>query len=97
MVEVLDTDVAIAHEDLDLRARDATGGKPYLTVKSGDSLEQRTGKWRDRVQRVDQANHWYDKVVTDKETGEVLRDCHEPLSDHVDRGSARKPPTDGAA
>jgi hypothetical protein len=34
--------------------------------------------------------NWYSKKVVDEETGEVLRQCDEPLSEHQGRGSARR-------
>lgn len=35
---------------------------------------------------------WYDERVTDKATGDVVCDCHERLSEHWGRGSAKEPP-----
>lgn len=31
----------------------------------------------------------YEEVVQDKETGKITRECHEPLSKHIGRGSAK--------
>ena len=83
------SDSGTGHEDLGIKKKRAGTKKPFEEIKSGDSLEHRTGKWRDRIQKVDRDQDWYDKVVTDKESGEIIHECHEPLSEHQGRGSAR--------
>ena len=64
-------------------------GEPYATVKSGDSFWRDEGQWVDFYQSVDHERDWYDKVVTDKTTGQVIREVHEPLSQHIGRGDSR--------
>ena len=39
---------------------------------------------------INRAKNWYKELITDPETGEVVRHCEEPLTDHRDHGSARK-------
>jgi hypothetical protein len=39
---------------------------------------------------IDTTLDQYEEKVTDKETGEIIRYCKEPLSDHHGRGSERK-------
>ena len=86
---VFDMDSALAHEDSALKGQRPGEKEPFLELKAGDSLEHRTGLWRERFQRVDRDNDTYDKVVTDKETGAIIHECHEPLSKHRGRGSAK--------
>lgn len=38
---------------------------------------------------IDRENDWYEEVVTDPETGEVIHRCAERLSEHTGRGSAK--------
>jgi hypothetical protein len=73
------------------KVREPGRKKPRLEIKQSDSLTRSTGRWATLMQRVDRGNDRYDKTVVDQETGEVLRDCHEPLSEHTGRGSARPP------
>src|SRR5688572_4980586 len=68
VVDVYVTDAASLHEDASLKVKRTGGKEPFLELKSGESLEHRTGIWRNRVQRIDRDNDRYDKVVTDQET-----------------------------
>ncbi len=38
---------------------------------------------------IDRENNWYEEVVVDEETGEVVHENSEPLSDHKGHGSAK--------
>jgi hypothetical protein len=56
--------------------------------------------WIERT--IDRIAHEYHERIVDPETGQVVREVHEPLTEHHDRGSARKraskpPSSDGAA
>ena len=43
-----------------------------------------------RVHRtIDRDNNRYVEKVVDLQTGEVLHECDEPLSDHINRGTAK--------
>jgi hypothetical protein len=41
------------------------------------------------MKRVDFGD-WYRETVTDEETGELLRHCEHPLSQHKGHGSAKR-------
>ena len=69
--------------------------------EAGHSVYEQDGRvyWIEReIDRV--ANEYYERIV-DKETGEVVREVHEPLTAHRGHGSARRvrkpPPSEGAA
>ncbi len=97
-VSVFDADSTNLHEDAALKARRQGEKNPYLELKLGESLEYGTGVWRLRLQRVDRDANWYDKVVTDQDTGSPIHECHERLTEHQGRGSAKgKRPPSGAA
>ncbi len=53
----------------------------------------------DKYRRIDRDNDRYDEVVIDPETGEIVYECHEPLSEHWGHGSAKTigqgPPPEG--
>ena len=75
------------------KARDTT-----LNSREGRKVDLVTGAeyYRDGLQwcrverRIDYVGDWYDEVITDEVTGVVVREVHEPLSDHQGRGSAKR-------
>jgi len=77
-------------EALDLKARHGQSGRPFVHVKTGDDLFRKTGKWNKLNRRVDRDKDWYDEKIMDPETGKILHEVHEPLSQRRGRGSARK-------
>ena len=80
------------HSSLGLKHKGAGRGKPFKELKQGDSYSTSRGRWMSLLQIVDRRNNRYRKLVTDPETGDVLRDVDEPLSEHVGRGDARRKP-----
>lgn len=46
----------------------------------------------DKLRRIDRENDRYDEVVADPETGDIIHETHEPLSQHRGHGSARPQP-----
>lgn len=64
--------------------------KAYMELQQGASLHRDTGKWNELVRVIDRRNNWYKEVITDPVTGEVIRKCEEPLSEHTERGSAER-------
>jgi hypothetical protein len=87
----------------DAGVRDLLTGKlknPDLGSRKGRKVDITTGtdyfRRGQRLHRVDRtidyANDCYDETITDEATGDVIRDCHERLSDHQGRGSAKRPP-----
>ena len=75
------------HKDPSLTGKE----KVRLDEIIGEELNQGTERfvqkewWIDR----DHTPPWYYEKITDLETGDVIRFCSEPLSEHVNRGSAR--------
>jgi hypothetical protein len=67
-------------------------GKPFMELKQGDSFSTSRGRWMSLLQIVDRRNNRYRKLVTDPETGEVLRDVDKPLNEHSGHGDARRKP-----
>jgi hypothetical protein len=59
---------------------------------SGDELHKKTRKWFKKERLVDHDNDRYMEKITDPVTGEVVRFCDEPLSQHQGHGSAKKTP-----
>lgn len=77
------------HEKLGMKGRHAGGGKPFIEQIQGADLHRKTGKLMHLSRIIDRENDLYHEVVTDPETGEILHECKEPLSQHVGHGSAK--------
>jgi predicted RNA-binding Zn-ribbon protein involved in translation (DUF1610 family) len=86
------TDTLTLREGFGFKAKRQGRGKPYIEGKSGDDLHRKTGKWMHLVRVIDRARNWYTERIIDPETGTVIRNCEEPLTDHRERGSAKKKP-----
>ena len=56
----------------------------------GDDFNRKLGKFVKLERVIDREKNWYKKRVTDPDTGEVLYECEEPLTDHRGHGSARR-------
>lgn len=74
---------------LRLKVRRASKRKPSIEQIQGDDLQCDTGKWRNLIQVIDREKNLYHKVITDKETGEIIHECKEPLSQHQGHGDAK--------
>lgn len=56
----------------------------------GESQRKTDGKWMDLERFIDKDNDKYKKTIVDPETNKVVYHCEEPLSEHINRGSAKK-------
>lgn len=88
-VEVRATFTLTAHEKL--RAREWFGqkrGKWKRQTEMGDDLHRGTGVWN-KLKRIIDRKHdrYYERIEDDQ--GHVLRECDEPLSQHIGHGSAK--------
>lgn len=50
----------------------------------------RPGAWACVYRNIDREHNTYDEQIVDEETGRVLHECHERLSDHRGHGSAKR-------
>ena len=70
------------------RARHATG-RWFLEHFVGAEFSMGLGRWMHKVRRIDRRGDRYDEVVTAPETGGIVHETHEPLSEHWGHGSAK--------
>jgi hypothetical protein len=85
-------ETARPHESISMQAKDLnlTGKKKVRKkVFVGDDYSHAAEKWRHKVRIVDQDTDSYYEKVTDKETGEVIHYCEEPLTEHQGHGNAK--------
>lgn len=63
--------------------------RPLFEMKDMPSMSTRLGKLMRREQHIDRENDQYHERVSDYETGEVIHEQREPLSQHIEHGSAK--------
>ena len=67
--------------------------KPISESMSGDDLHSATGQWNQLTREIDRENNRYREIIINQQSGEVIRECDEPLTNHTGRGSAKSKPT----
>jgi len=79
------------HSTLRARGRHAGMGwnKSFIRTFTGADWSHRLQRFVRKIRILDRDNDRYVEKVVDPETGEVLRDVEQPLSEHQGRGSAR--------
>jgi len=78
------------HARLGIKGRREDSQKPFREVVAGDDLRRSDGKWMDKRRVIDREVDRYDETVTDPESGEIVHECHEQLSEHRGHGSAKR-------
>jgi predicted nucleic acid-binding Zn-ribbon protein len=74
---------ANAEDHLLVKAKLKKGGKKVVrTEHDGEDLHRKTGRWSIVHRVLDKAADQYDEVIRDKETGTVIIEKHEPLTQH---------------
>ena len=86
----------VIREKLGMKHKRPGHKKPIYESVTGDDLHRDTGQWNKLTREIDRENNRYKEVITNPESGEVLRHCEEPLTDHFDRGSAKPKPSEGS-
>jgi hypothetical protein len=64
--------------------------RPLAEAVSGDDFSFGTGRWMGKLRVIDRQNDRYSERVVDPGTGEVVHLVDHRLSEHRDRGSAKK-------
>jgi hypothetical protein len=77
------------HAMLGAKAKHPNVKKPFLELKTGSSLQHKTGLWAWLVRRIDRDNNRYHEKVTDPITKEIIHETDEPLDQHQGHGSAK--------
>lgn len=98
VVHLMFTETLRLIDDASMKAVDptVTGKKKRITdLKVGTEVFKATGELQERYRKIDYRADQYDEVICRTDTGEVIREVHEKLSDHQGRGSARRDRGDG--
>jgi hypothetical protein len=87
--EALDRTNRPIREMVRTKIRMRGGKKPILEEVSGDDWSRSRAKWVQLDRVLDRANDHYQERVVDLDSGEVIHECDEPLSEHRGHGAAR--------
>ena len=77
------------HEQVRGKGKEAGIKKPIKEFKIGDDFHRNSEKWNHREMYLDRKNDKYEEIIKNKDTGEIIHECKEPLSQHVGHGSAK--------
>lgn len=96
-INVFVTESLVVRDGVGLKVKRAGERKPYVEDRGLPSFTHKFQKLVFRQVLIDRDNDWYSEKITDYETGEVLHECNEPLSQHQGHGSAKpkQGPVDG--
>lgn len=86
---ICDTDSVKFHERIRLRVSHKDQRRHYRELIRGEELYEKEGKWVDKYRLIDKETDEYHELVTDPETGRVIHECKEPLTEHRGHGSAK--------
>ncbi len=88
-ITVSDTVTVTVRERRNILGRRPGFRRPFVEMLGGDDFNRKLGKFVKLERVIDRARNWYMERVTDPDTGQVLHECEEPLTDHRGHGSAR--------
>lgn len=84
-------DVSISiHEQVKGKVKEAGTKKPVKEFVYGDEKQKSTDTWVNKTRIIDRKNNDYLEIVKDNETGAIIHECNESLTDHINHGSAKK-------
>lgn len=89
---VIIEDSVTLHEKIVMKHKRPGHKKPIYESLSGDDFHRATGRWNRLAREIDRQNNLYKEVIVDQQSGELIRHCEEPLSEHTNRGSAKPNP-----
>jgi hypothetical protein len=96
-IHVSITETVTTRGGISVKAKRQGQSRPYIEDRGIPSYSVNRGKTVLREQVIDRDNDRYFERVTDYDTGEVIHECEEPLSEHRGHGSAKpKRSKDGA-
>lgn len=65
-------------------------GKPFSEFQAGQEKCYTRNTYVEKIRHIDRENDRYYERVSDTNTGEIIHECSERLSEHYGHGSARR-------
>lgn len=78
------------HDKLSAKVKKDGIKNPIKEIVQGDDYSYSKKKYMSKTRIIDRENDHYHEKVSDKETGEIVHECDEPLKDHLGHGSTKK-------
>lgn len=75
---------------LGYRSRHPGKGKWLVQQYGGDSFYRKEGRWHKLTRIIDRVQNWYYEHITDAQTGEMIRHCEAPLSEHRNQSLVKR-------
>jgi hypothetical protein len=72
-----------------MKAKRGGRGKPFIEQQSKHELYRKSGQETDVTRIIDRENNLYKEIIKDYKTGEIIKECTEPLDKHVGHGTAK--------
>lgn len=82
-------ETVVVRDGLEIKATRQSEKKPYVENKTMPSYSHSLGKHVLHKRLIDRDNDHYRETVKDYESGEIIHHCEEPLSLHINHGSAK--------
>lgn len=80
----------VLSEAYKMKAKQNGVKKAIKEFQCGDEYSHAKKKMVDKTRLIDRKENQYFEEVVDKETGEIIHSCSEPLSEHFGHGTAKK-------
>ena len=72
-----------AEAHLKVHSKHREGGtKVVREVTSGDDYHRKSGRWTYMYRLIDRAHNWYEERFLDRESGKIIHQRAEPLTEH---------------
>jgi hypothetical protein len=84
------SETVVARDGIGMKAKRPGEKRPFVEDRAMPDFSRSKGKLVHREQVIDRDNDRYFERVTDYESGEVIRHCEEPLSQHGGHGFAKE-------
>ena len=70
------------HDRVDVHLKAAGFKRPLIEIRSGDDFHRNSGLWNTLERVIDRQGNRYRELIIDPDTGQILRNCDERLSEH---------------
>ena len=86
--KVITDDISI-HEKIRVKGLHKGEKEDFIDIYKGQDFQRDTKQWNQLERVIDRKNKRYDEDIRDV-NGCLVHECHQPLPDHRNHGSAKK-------